>query len=86
MRYILLLTLLLCGCGVSVPPLEKQKIISNLTQPEWPVAQNGLNLIGNNDELTMKGSLLIWDEGISAANIERLSKASLNKKQQSGQL
>ena len=82
MRYILL-TLLLCGCGVSVPPLEKQEIVSNLTKPPWPVEQEGFNLTGNSEQLTMKGSLLIWDEGIRAADIELLSKASLAKKEQS---
>ena len=82
MRYIFL-TLLLCGCGVSVPPLEKQEIVSNLTKPAWPVEQAGLSLTGNNEQMTMKGSLLIWDEDISADDIELLSKASLAKKEQS---
>ena len=82
MRYILL-ALLLCGCGVNVPPLVQQEIESNLTKPEWPVAREGFSLTGNSDQLNMKGSLLIWDEQISAADIERLSKVSLLKKQQS---
>lgn len=82
MRYILL-ALLLCGCGVNVPPLERQEIISNLTKPEWPVARDGFSLTGNSNQLNMKGSVLIWDEQISAVDIERLSKASLEKKQQS---
>ncbi len=82
MRYTLSI-LLLCGCGVNVPPLAQQEIISNLTKPAWPVAQEGLNLTGNNNRLSMKGSLLIWDEQIDRADIERLSKVSLLKKQQS---
>ena len=43
MRYILL-ALLLCGCGVSVPPLEQQEITSNLTKPAWPAAREGFQL------------------------------------------
>ena len=82
MRY-LLFTLLLLGCGVSVPPLTQQDIISNLTKPVWPATQDNFNLTGGNEQLNMKGSLLIWDEQISAADIERLSKASLAKKEQS---
>ena len=82
MRYILF-TLLLCGCGVSVLPLAQQEVVSNLTKPAWPVAQGELNLTGNNDQLSMKGALLIWDEQISVADIERLSKVSLVKKQES---
>ena len=82
MRYILL-ALLLCGCGVSVPPLVRQEIISNLTKPAWPAAREGFSLTGSNDQINMKGSLLIWDEQISAADIERLSKVSMIKKQQS---
>ena len=82
MRYILL-ALSLCGCGVSVPPLKPQEIVSNLTKPAWSVAQNGFSLLGHRDQLNMKGSLLIWDEQISAANLERLSRVSSAKKQQS---
>ncbi len=79
----ILLALLLCGCGVSVPPLEQQEIVSNLTKPAWPVAQDGFSLTGNGNQLNLKGSLLIWDEQISVAGVERLSAASLAKKQQS---
>ena len=82
MRYFLF-ALLLSGCGVSVPPLEEQDIISNLTKPVWPVTQGNFNLTGDSEQLNLKGSLLIWDEQISAADIERLSKASLAKKEQS---
>ena len=82
MRYFLC-ALLLSGCGVSVPPLAQQDISSNLTKPAWPVTQENFDLTGGHDQLSLKGSLLIWDEQISAASIERLSKASLAKKEQS---
>ena len=82
MRY-LLFALLSSGCGVSVPPLAQQDIVSNLTKPAWPATQGNFNLTGSNDQLSLKGSLLIWDEQISVADIERLSKAALAKKEQS---
>ena len=82
MRYVLFL-LLLSGCGVGVPPLVQQEIESNLVQPVWPVTQEGFSLTGDGNQLNMKGSLLIWDELISVADVERLSSASLEKKRQS---
>lgn len=83
MPYAYVLLLLLAGCGVSVPPLVQQEISSDLVKPAWPVAKEGFNLTGSSDLLDMKGSVLIWDEAITAENVEFLSSASLNKKRQS---
>ena len=84
MRY-LLFTLLLLGCGVSVPPLSQQDIISNLTKTCMALqTQDNFNLTGGqrtaqHERLTAYSE----DEQISAADIERLSKASLAKKKNS---
>ena len=77
MRVIFLLITLL-GCGI--PELDRQVINSNLVRPEWPV---GLYLHDNDNlDLDLKGSILIWDEKVSVADIKYLSEVSNHKKEQ----
>lgn len=85
MRYVsLLFFLVLSGCGLKVPELEGQIIESGLVKPPWPVAeQDAFQLTGLGDRLDMKGSILIWDENVTADNISYLSAVSRKKKQQS---
>lgn len=78
MRFVFLL-IALFGCGM--PELEKQVIESNLIPPKWPVVET-LYLHGEDTQLDLKGSILIWDEAVSVADIRYLSEVSNHKKAQ----
>ena len=79
MRVIFLL-ITLSGCGM--PELDRHPIESGLVPPEWPVVE-GLYLHDDGDgQLDLKGSILIWDEKVSVADIKYLSEVSNHKKAQ----
>ena len=80
MHVIFLLLVTLSSCGM--PELDKQVIDSNLVRPEWPIVE-GLYLHNSKDnQLNLKGSILIWDDNVSVADIKYLSEVSNHKKAQ----
>ncbi|MDE3270153.1 MAG: hypothetical protein OYH77_07705 [Pseudomonadota bacterium] len=76
-----LMTALLTACVNSVPKLERQEIVSNLSLPPWTASSDAFHM-HEEGTLEMTGSLLIWDDTIAIDDLVQISQLSAAKRSQ----